>query len=117
MDTISTALAAVCEVQAPRDLTMPRARLVSIRGRGVSPPAHSPRSSTCSQVGWLNQGGPPALSIRAGSIQRHGQIPMLPQPKPEQMPPPETQMPQTKEAMLSEAEKESVLPPLHRGAL
>lgn len=41
------------------DLTMPWASPASIRGPGSRPLAHSPRSSTCSQVGWLNQGGTP----------------------------------------------------------
>lgn len=84
---------------------MPGARPpVSIRGPGGSPSLHSPQSSTCSQVGWLSQGGTPALSNQADSIQHHGQIQLLPQPEPEQKPPSE-KMSQTKEAQLWEAEE------------
>lgn len=104
MDAIRPAQGRVCEVGAPATSQCPGPRPVSIRGLRAGPPAHSPPSSTCSQVGWLNQGRPPALSIRAGSTQHHGQIQMLPQQ--EQVPAPETQVPPTEEAMLQEAEEE-----------
>lgn len=71
----------VCEVWAC-DLTMPkvpppRPRVYKRPRR--QPLEHSPQSSTCSQVGWLSQGGTPALSTQAKPIQHHGQIHMLPQ--------------------------------------
>lgn len=94
--------ALVCEVAASLTSQCPGGPWVYKRSRpGL---ARSPRSSTCSQVGWLNRGGAPALSPRSPVHPGHGTIHLLPRPMPEQTPPPETNMSQTEEALLPEAE-------------
>lgn len=89
----------LCDFTGTRDLATP------IRGLGVSPWFTAHKVPPAHRLAGSTKAVSPALSLQAESIHHHGQKQMLPQPEPEQTPPPETKISQQEEAMLPEAEE------------
>ena len=84
---------------------MTRALPAPIRGPGASPWLTAHNVPPAHRLAGSTKAVSPALSIQAESIHHHGQKQLLPQPEPEQTPPPETKMSQPEEAVLPEAQE------------